>query len=591
MPAVKVESLSVLRAFLADITKIYHRCPQLHQWMDQTEGEQLASLALGDALLRDLAVRVEHTVSHPQIAVIGPTQAGKSSVVNALLGKAVAQASPLAGYTRHAHGFQIGGATNPFKLAPVLTGELVEPPPAADRYDHYCLTGLPTTVQPSALSQCTVWDTPDFDSLTAHQYQRSMLEVCALADVVLIVVSKEKYADRSVWNIMRMLLPLQRPMILCINKMSDDAQTIIEQDVAANLASIGATDQQVQITSLPYIAQAATELNTLIKAATYLKQLVQTQCTQMALSARAVGVQLYLREHWQAWTHALQLEQLALQHWKTLVEQQADTAMHSYRRDFLDHPHRFDSLKRVMVELLYLLEIPGLASPMTKIRGVLTWPARQLLRGKSALQGQAAQPQGSEEQIIKELYHGCINRHLASMLECSEAPQASPYWEAIHQHLQSQRTTLHERFDAALASHQDQLHSEIQAAANQLYSRLQEQPMLLNSLRAARVTADAAGIALAIKTAGLGVHDLLFAPAMVTLSSLLAESALGEYLKQVTNELKNKHATAVENDLFHPHLSQALLQLNQAMQAECVFNIDAKRSNFARQCLNELTYA
>ena len=40
-----------------------------------------------------------------QLAVIGPTQAGKSSIVNLLLNESLAGVSPLAGYTVHPHGF------------------------------------------------------------------------------------------------------------------------------------------------------------------------------------------------------------------------------------------------------------------------------------------------------------------------------------------------------------------------------------------------------------------------------------------------------------------------------------------------------
>ncbi len=41
---------------------------------------------------------------------MGPTQVGKSTVVNLLLGKRVAEVSPLAGYTIHPQGFAINAA-------------------------------------------------------------------------------------------------------------------------------------------------------------------------------------------------------------------------------------------------------------------------------------------------------------------------------------------------------------------------------------------------------------------------------------------------------------------------------------------------
>ena len=54
------------------------------------------------ALLRHALVRPSLDNFPCQIVVIGPTQAGKSSIVNVLLNQEAAVASPLAGYTRHA---------------------------------------------------------------------------------------------------------------------------------------------------------------------------------------------------------------------------------------------------------------------------------------------------------------------------------------------------------------------------------------------------------------------------------------------------------------------------------------------------------
>ena len=48
--------------------------------------------------------------SPPQVAVLGPTQTGKSTLVNVLLGHAAAEVSPLAGFTVHPQGFWVGGA-------------------------------------------------------------------------------------------------------------------------------------------------------------------------------------------------------------------------------------------------------------------------------------------------------------------------------------------------------------------------------------------------------------------------------------------------------------------------------------------------
>ena len=67
--------------------------------------ERINSLRLAEAIVRKGRL-IESVPKHPlQIAVIGPTQAGKSSISNLLLGTPAAGVSPLAGYTVHPQGF------------------------------------------------------------------------------------------------------------------------------------------------------------------------------------------------------------------------------------------------------------------------------------------------------------------------------------------------------------------------------------------------------------------------------------------------------------------------------------------------------
>ena len=69
--------------------------------------ENLISLRLTEAFLEKDGLN-RQMPGHPlQIAVIGPTQSGKSSLVNLLLGEDRAQVSPLAGYTIHPQGFPV----------------------------------------------------------------------------------------------------------------------------------------------------------------------------------------------------------------------------------------------------------------------------------------------------------------------------------------------------------------------------------------------------------------------------------------------------------------------------------------------------
>ncbi|MGZ8137515.1 MAG: GTPase, partial [Methylococcaceae bacterium] len=67
--------------------------------------QRIDQLILTEAFIRKGQL-LESSAKQPlQIAIVGPTQAGKSSLVNVLLNSQIAGVSPLAGYTIHPQGF------------------------------------------------------------------------------------------------------------------------------------------------------------------------------------------------------------------------------------------------------------------------------------------------------------------------------------------------------------------------------------------------------------------------------------------------------------------------------------------------------
>lgn len=80
---------------------------------------QLDSLILCEAALRHEGQRAT-APRPPQLAVLGPTQTGKSTVVNLLLGCPAAEISPLAGFTVHPQGFWAGPPDQPDAWTAVL---------------------------------------------------------------------------------------------------------------------------------------------------------------------------------------------------------------------------------------------------------------------------------------------------------------------------------------------------------------------------------------------------------------------------------------------------------------------------------------
>jgi ribosome biogenesis GTPase A len=67
--------------------------------------QRIDQLILAEAFIRKGQLLASSPEPPLQITVVGPTQAGKSSLVNVLLNSNAAAVSPLAGYTIHPQGF------------------------------------------------------------------------------------------------------------------------------------------------------------------------------------------------------------------------------------------------------------------------------------------------------------------------------------------------------------------------------------------------------------------------------------------------------------------------------------------------------
>lgn len=571
--------------------------------------QRLSELLLAEAALRYAHPEGSTPVKRPlQIAVLGPTQTGKSTIVNLLLGTAVAEVSPLAGFTIHPQGFWIGaGEADESWAAGLFPGWQRCPAEQFSRdegrLERYVLARLLRDAQsPAGLPPCVVWDTPDFDSLAAHAYRRGVLEVAALADMHVFVLSKEKYCDLSVWRMLRLLSPLARPLIICLNKLTPQAAEPVTASLRQRLTDMGGPVASVPITAFEYQAglDATADLGAL-PAVWDLRDRIARRLTRQrrpdgkAVHAanRSAGIKAFVRRHWSDWTAPLEVELAAIETFNQRLADGLREAEESYRRDFLDHPERFDTFRRATAELLHLLELPGLANVLGQVRQVLSWPARRLLAAQrewvARRRERAGVPRGpgSEEvvlyQVIEKLLTG-LERDAARRSDPTTPGHA--VWRALARRLEQHDARLRATFQAAAQEQREAFAPVIHATASRLYETLQKRPAMLNTLRAARVTTDVAAIALAIKTGGLGINDLLFAPAMFALTSMLTEGALGSYMLHIANDLKKRQLEHVKTTLIEGVLAGELQQLAVDLGGSGLFGISAVQLQAARRALD-----
>ncbi len=540
--------------------------------------QRIDDLILAEAFLRKGQMQV-NTPNYPlQIAVIGPTQAGKSSLVNALLTSSVASVSPLAGYTMHPQGFCDGVSLADCSGLQWYFGrfqQMEQSQLPKDRLDCYSLTQ--NTTNSAFLPDSVLWDTPDFDSIDSASYREGVVRTVALVDVVILVVSKEKYADQSVWDIMADIEVLQQPTIICLNKISEGSEALLLNSLKDKWQHTR-KDGFPEVVPLYYQKEAgkpqwpdAQQLHRL------------TKLVNRKLQPRLE--QDLLQKHWQNWLEPVRAEHNSLKDWHGLIDQVIQQGLDSYQRDYLNHPHHYETFQHAMAELLNLLEIPGLAGILTNTRKLLTWPFKKMMSiGKKRLH---IADSSQEITLLNQIAEHMLIQMADKLLNQAEQNPQGRWWKEFSSLLRTQRADILQDFNNASQQYHVSFQEDVEDTANRLYNKLQEQPGLLNSLRATRATADAAVIALALHTGGIGVHDLVIAPAMLTVTSLLTESALGSYMKRVEKELKQNQLATVKQELFVDSMKKKLMELSGKLSSITYFNISPEQLQQAEAQLTE----
>jgi signal recognition particle receptor subunit beta len=555
------------------------------------EEHEDASLVYANAVLRYHQIITDNPDLIPQIVVIGPTQAGKSTVVNLLLGKEAATSNALAGFTRHAQGFCTHAVTDTLtetidRLLPGLSRVSLDQL-SADTLHSYSITTIAET--DAVASPAIFWDTPDFDSVSSRSYRFGVPKLCAIADLVVLVVSKEKYADQSVWETLRLISQIPHPLLICINKSSPDSADQIRAAMASKLRQEGI--EADNIVTLPY--ENHPEIGSMIASPSgaMLRKLATEFIPETHPLPDSAALKQFLQSHWLDWTAPIRREISARRSWEAILDEEVTQAGSAYQSHYLRDPHYSDTIQRAIVKLMELLELPGFARSLGKVRNAISWPARTLMGKlfKQEHRSEQGQKQDHESDTLEEI--------LAEMLvslqrqigehSASDDERLRHWWQQLWMLLQQQSEPLGQLIAERIAIHQREFEPRIEAAAEELFHYLEQHPATLNSLRAARVTTDAAAVVLALKTGGIGLNDLILAPAMLSFTSMLTEGAVGRYMVKVEEELKAAQLESVQTLVFQP-IREALAKLPDQLDSNDIYGFAEDTLYAAEQQLNQL---
>ena len=526
------------------------------------------TLRLADALLDKAALDDSRTDLPPQLTLLGPTQSGKSTMANLLLDSDAAGVSALAGYTVHATGLAVG--CEEAALAPLATvlaplERLPRSALSATRLDAFALDAV--APGPRALvGPAVVWDTPDFDSVEAGGYRGAVLQGSAIGDVLVLVVSKDKYGDRTVWDMLELLHGLGRPLVICLNKLDAADEVTVVHAFSTRFEERFGTPPE-RLVTLPFVRGATRDTAPVLPAEVRerLGGALDDALGSVDRERQAAAARTFVATRRDGWLAPLGHELAAAAAWRTLVADALDEAEAEYVRRYLDDPTRYDTFNRALAELLTLLELPGVAQALARTREIVTWPARTLLGiGRRRLGvGERTPPADQEAEVLARVLERAMTRLQGELIEHREdAPaEQSDWWRAAHRAFRAERDAIARRFETRGAAVRTAFEPRIEEAARRLHERLRQQPALLAALRTARVTTDAAGVALAVKSGGLAPADLVLAPAMLSVTTLLTESALGRYLDAVKRELQAEQRALTRRELLDGVLGESLTRL------------------------------
>ncbi len=245
----------------------------------------------------------------------------------------------------------------------------------------------------------------------------------------------------------------------------------------------------------------------------------------------------------------------------------------------MNHPRHYETFQQAIAELLLLLEIPSVAKAMMTARKVLLYPlklVRQLGGSRNHLQ------RSHEMTVLTSLLNHTLTELAHELLD----KNTHSLWRELSEELRHNRTAILNEFKHTTENYHQNFQQDVELAAQGLYAKLKEQPLVLNMLRATRITTDAAIVTLTLYTGGIGLHDLAIAPAMLMLTNLLTESAIGSYMKKVETDLKAQQLTAVKEQIFEP-LAQRLYALPQHLKTQTHFAISPEQLAEVETKLNE----
>jgi GTP-binding protein EngB required for normal cell division len=517
-------------------------------------------LRLSAALVRNVVGPfLERPAEGPlHIAVVGGAGAGKSTIVNFLVGTVIAEANPQAGFTRHPTAYISATASSGWTghlgfLGPLR--KLDQPGPSNLDEDVYQVRRLPGNGT-NPIGDVVVWDCPDMTTWAATGYVSRLIEVAALADVIVYVASDERYNDEVPTQFLQLLFRAGKAVVVVLTKMSEShAGHIVEhfgRDVLSRMPNAATGRPGIPVLAVPHLS-ADQRADPAGKAAAFrIPLLNQVMVLADPAIARKRTVDHALKFLSTAGGELLEVARqdlAAMDAWRALVDvsrQEFDTR---YRTDFLNGEgfRRFDEARD---RLLEFLELPGAGRAFAMFLWALRLPYRGL---RSLIHRALVRPPAvniGEVPVLTNAFRAWMDQLRAEAIRRADA---HPVWKHIAAGFNSGLSeSATDQFNTLLRSYQVSSAEEIEAAARAVTAGLEKKPAVLVALRAGKLMLDAMAIVLAIWAGGWAWPTLILIPLFVSAAHQVVELGVRQYVEGKRSAIRSRKTATVSEAVSGP---------------------------------------
>ena len=113
------------------------------------------------------------------------------------------------------------------RLARPTAAVTTSPSPSSRDEDVYQIRTIASAAEPTLLDRFVVWDCPDMTTWAATGYAPRLLEVAALADVIVYVASDERYNDAVPTQYLNLFLASGKPVVVVLTKVAAENVTAL----------------------------------------------------------------------------------------------------------------------------------------------------------------------------------------------------------------------------------------------------------------------------------------------------------------------------------------------------------------------------